>query len=304
MNLDSVKSIMLRDLDPELQQEIHKFVSDIGYEVTITGSTRLGFLVEIYEKSDRENLKKAENMILKLASVQNAIKEREERRRSERREKSGVFRIGMLEGGVSASKKTRELLGSIGITDEGIMERAEALLGPGKIEERVEDIWITSLGKDVVKKIFGEYPEIILIPDENNFISELEAMETKKEMIDEWAKTTALPAWVDYNQTPGILLDSYQEISRQLGIPVPEEKIKEKEEKYVSRPMKKAEMVKVLAQLGFELKRKVKELVFEGPKSLTISDPHDGEYDPITVRKIVRDIGVTPGEFEAARKAI
>ena len=307
MDLNSIRLMRIGDLEPELRNEIQEFVSEIGYDITITDSTSLGFLVKVYEnKKDRETLKKAEDMIMKLSTAQNTIRERESNRRKKEREKSGVFRIRKLGGEVTVSKKSRELLQSIGITDENVIAVAEGFLGSEKIEERVGYVKATIFGADLAKKIFGNFPELILINSDDMFISELEAMESKKVMVDEWTKTRGGmgPLWVDYNQTPGILLDSFRDIQRQLDIPFPPP-VEEKEEfKYVARAMRKRDLLKVLDRLGYELVRKGKELVFKGPTSLTISDPHDGVYAPITVRKIMHDMNVRPQDFEKARREV
>ena len=53
------------------------------------------------------------------------------------------------------SKKMRELFESVGISDERDMQQAIGFLGERKIEERITMARKTTLGEDLLKKVFG-----------------------------------------------------------------------------------------------------------------------------------------------------
>lgn len=215
-----LKKIRLGMLEPELQREITELAAEMGYEATITASSNLHFLHKIYQaekvkgKRSARALQKAEDMILRLSSLHHAVTQREEQRRKE--EKRKRIPLSVIEGGLSAGKRTRSLLASIGVEDESVASRAEELLGEKGVAGRVELVQSTTLGEGLTRKFFSTHPEIIMIPGDGQFSSELEAMEGKKEMIDAWSRTTGRrpPLWADYGMTPGILLDSYEDIRR------------------------------------------------------------------------------------------
>lgn len=304
MQLDILSFFSYKNLHQELQNEVQELLSKTSYEITINDSTKLDFLLDIINKeSNKEILKKAENLIMNISSLQHKIRATENDRRREEREKSGIFRRSDYQE-EKISEKTRLLLQRIGIEDEKIMAKAEGLFGIAGIEERVDFISIAGLGEELTKKLFRGYPELILIPKLEDFLAELDIIKLKKEMLDGISLTRKLPLWLDYIETPGILIDSYRDIQRQLAIETPMEVIPSESQKqlsYVPRTMTKKEFIKTLGRLGFVLVRQKNELVFQGPKLLITSNPHDGEYDPVMIRKIIRDIGITPDEFERAR---
>jgi hypothetical protein len=309
-----LKGLKLKELEPDLQREVVELVHELEPEATINAESDLHFLVMLYkaeaarEKASAERLEKATDLIMRLSSLHHEIVRREGQRRKE--ETGKRVRLTLIEGGAAVSKRTRELLASIGVEDENVVIHAEERFGEKGVESRVEAVGSSLLPPALVKNVFREHPELILIPAESEFHSELEAMEYKKEMLDNWRESHGmpLPIWADYEKTPGILTDSYHDINRQLGIVAPEERREQPAEsaRYVPRTMKKREMLATLAELGYRQVRKVKELVFEGPRgrTLTTSDPHNGEYGTVTVRRIIRDLGITPNQFEEARKKL
>lgn len=310
-----LKRIKVGMLEPELRREITELAAEMGYEATITASSNLHFLFKIYqaqkakERGSAEALKKAEDMILRLGTLHHQIIQREEqRRRGERKRK---IPLNLIEGGLLVSKKTRELLGSIGIEDESTVIKAEELFGEKGVEERVELVKMSKLGAELEKKVFARYPETIVIPKEDDFISELDAMENKKSILDGWVKTNErpLPVWADYDQTPGILIDTYEDITRQLGIPLPAEAPKkaEKERTYQSRPMDPEDFKKVVKALGFQELRETTHgtLMRDGyGNTMCIQKAHRGqmELSAPTLKKKIKESGIDPEEFEGKRR--
>jgi len=312
-----LKKIRVSMLEPQLQREITELVAEMGYETTITASSNLHFLFKIYqaekakEKRSVKALKKAEDMILRLSSLHYSITQREEQRRKEERKKR--IPLTLIEGGLSVSKRTRELLKSIGIEDEDVIIKAEGLFGEKKVGERVDLVLSTTLGGELVKNIFAQYPETILIPREDDFISELDAMENKKSVLDGWANSgdAPLPSWADYNQTPGILIDTYEDITRQLKIPIPArapEKI-EKEIIYHGKPMHPDDFMKVVRAMGFAELRDATHgtLLRDGSGNIMcVAKAHrkQMELNASTIKKKLRESGVDLGEFEKKRREL
>ncbi|MFH0737700.1 MAG: type II toxin-antitoxin system HicA family toxin [Candidatus Micrarchaeota archaeon] len=313
-----LKRIRFGALGPSLQEEVLDLAGRLGYEATITASSSLYFLFKLYkaegakEKNDAKALKQAEDMILRLNSLHHAqiIRDQEQKRRSE----SGRFKVprGLFEANAPVSEKARKALGSVGITKDVWVQRAAEALGEERIVERAELARSTRLGEAVVKGVFGSFPEAFITTKDADFIDELSAMETKKDIIDSAGPKSA-NVWVDYHATPGILLDDYHDIQRQLNIEIPPEWRKKTENdqglpKYIPRTLKKREMQAVLGKLGFALERKGKELVYKNQdgRVLVTSDLHGAarEYGKATVRSIIGDIGITPNRFEEARQKV
>ncbi len=305
---DALKKLTFRQLVPELRQEVLELAAEMGYEETVTSRSSLEFLFRIYKAEEvkkrrsREQLKKAERLILKLNSFQHAIQKREERRREKRKRP----KLRLVEGGVMASEKTRELLARIGITDEESIEQAEALFGEEKIESRVELALSIDVDHNVIKKLFGAYPGVFLLPREDDFISELDAIENKRQLIHEWSVTngSAPPSWADYNETPGILIDSYQDISRLLELEEPVES-DIRELKYRGKPMKPQDFKKVMLAMDFEEVRESKHgtLLRRGDSIMCVQRAHKKQMmlNQSTIKKKLQENGVDLGEFEGKR---
>jgi hypothetical protein len=313
----NLKKIRLDMLEPELQREITELAAEMGYETAVASSSNLHFLYRMYraEKAKGERsaqaLKKAEDMILRLSSLHHAITRREEQRR--KNEVRRKIPLTLIEGGLSVGKKTRELLNSIGIDDESVIIKAEGLFGEKKIGERVELVLSTTLGEELVKKVFAAYPETMLMPNDDDFISELDAMESKKAILDGWARSREmpLPVWADYSLTPGILIDTYEDITRQLEITVPAAapgKIG-KEITYRGKPMDPDDFMKVVRSMGFEEVRQANHgtLLKDGIGNIMcVQKAHrkQMELNPSTIKKKLQESGVDLDEFERKRREL
>lgn len=316
MEIDGSESILkklrLDQLEPSLRKEVLELALEMGQETTLVATSDLHFLFRVYQaekakdERSREMLRKAENLILKLSSLHHDIVRREEVRR--RQEQRGT--LGKIEEfGVPVGERAKALMESIGIKDQKVMEGAVALFGEEMIVNRVELVHSSKVEPELMKSIFSQYGSIFLIPKESDFAHEIEMIEFRKDTIDNWVAVNKKnpPLWADYKVTAGILLDDLHDISRQLSIAAqeeekPAESIKPKSVRIP--PMKKRDLHLTLGELGYNFKRKEKELIFERSDGfiLTISDPHNGEYSPETIKKIINDMGIYPAEFEEARK--
>jgi predicted RNA binding protein YcfA (HicA-like mRNA interferase family) len=312
MDLESQRNLLRRikisSLEPALQEEVFQFAREMEYESAIKSSSNLHFLFKIYqaEKVKRRRseklLRKAEDLILRLATLHQGRVGREAKKKKEKKK----LRIP-AEVSITISEKMRTLFQSIGIDDEKVMVQTVEILGEEATLHRIDLIHLTGLGDELMKKLFGMFPHILLEPKEDDFLLELDTFENKKAIIDGWMESHGrLPSAADYRKRPDVLFEDYHKISKLLDIEEKpeEEEAPKKEVKYRPRAMRNRDMWRVLEELGYQLKRQKKEMTFEGPegKTLTISNPHDGEYDPITIRRIIRDMGIKPAEFEKARR--
>ncbi len=310
-----LKKIRLGMLEPELQREVAELASELGYEATITAESNLHFLFRIYqaerekEKRSARALKKAESLILRLSSLQHAIAKREEQRRE--KEKGKRMPRGAHGSAIEAGKRTISLLGTIGIEDEKVMGLAEELLGEKGVEERVVLVHSTILGNNLVRKFFSAHPEVILIPKNDDFVSELEAMEAKMEMVDSWSESHGrkAPAWADYNITPGILLDSFDDIARQLNIEIEAEERPESGVKYRGKPMDPDDFMKVVSAMGFAVVREATHgtLMRDGEGNIMcVQKAHrkQMELNTSTIKKKLVEAKVDLDGFEMKRREL
>ncbi|HSB46622.1 MAG TPA: hypothetical protein VLD37_01310 [Candidatus Bilamarchaeum sp.] len=315
-DISVLRKMKLSSIEPALANEIIEFAQSVGYEATITSDTSLGFLVKIYkaerakERRGRKALQKAENLILKLSSLHLEQHQRENQRRKAERAKKIPLHEPEIE--IPVSKKTKELFESIGIKDEKFMMAAVGMLGEKEAGERVALVHATSLGKELAQRVFGEYPEVLLVMPDSEFISELEAMENKKYIIDIRKADTErpVPIWADYENAPGILLDSYADIERLLELQVPEappESSKREELKYRGKPMDPDDFMKVVMALGFSPMRETKHgtLMKSGSGGIMcIQKGHrkQEELNPSTIKKKLAEAGVDLENFERKRR--
>ncbi len=302
-------------LEPKVQRELLELASELGYEGAITAQSDLHFLARLYqeqkarEEAGRAALDRAADMILRLSSMHYAVVQREQhRRRDERRRK---IPLTIMEGGISVGEKSRRLLASIGVEDEGTVARAVGLFGDAGVEERVGYVKAVNVDIEIMKGVFRAHPETILFPKEEDFLSELDAIEHKKGIIDEWAqgKGRAPPEWADYRRTPGILLDTYEDIARQLEIVLPAEKpVRElKPVKFVSKPMHPDDFMKVVQALGFERVRDATHgtLMRDGAGNMMcVAKSHrkQAELNGGTIKKKLVEAGVDLERFEKQRR--
>ena len=72
----SLRKIRMRELPPEIQTQVQEISKELHYEGTIKSSSSLHFLYELYqaqkEKTDEKALRKAEKMIMSLATLSHA----------------------------------------------------------------------------------------------------------------------------------------------------------------------------------------------------------------------------------------
>jgi predicted RNA binding protein YcfA (HicA-like mRNA interferase family) len=311
-----LRKIRISQLEPGLRDEVLEFAGEMGYEGTLNASSRLHILLEIYnaekakEKKSKRMLRKAENLIMKLAGLHYATTVMEGRR-PEARKKERPFGKVPEAMELFISTRMRALFGSIGISDERVMAQALGLLGEKKIEERATLILASNIGQELSKKLFSMRPVMLLEPDDGKFLGTLADLETKKDIVDTWARTREIS--MPYGNSPQILLMDYPQLTQALGLlggrkeEVSGPPIGKKEElKYRPVPMKFRDMLKVLEEYGFHVKSLKNEavLVHESGRILTVSNPHAGEYTPATVRAIIHDLGVTPNGFETVRVGV
>jgi hypothetical protein len=311
-----LRRMRVRQLEPELMKEVLEFAGETGYEGTLKASSRLNILLDIYnaekakEKRSRKMLKKAEKLIMKLASLTYTAEVAERRRREEKSGERRQFpRAAQME--ITLSERIRKLFGSVGIKDENAMARAVELHGDKGVEDRVELLLASTLGQPLVQTLFGMKPAMFLEPDDR-FVASLSDMETKKEIVDRWADARGTaPGRRPYDSLPEILFEDYPRLNQILGLarkeesePAPAMAGEGAVAAYQPKPMRTRDMLAVLAAAGYIRARKTGEITLTRAdgRTLTISDPHDGEYSKATVRRIIRDAGMTPGEFEAARQ--
>jgi len=287
----------------------------MGYEGTVDASSRLHILLDIYnaekakEKRSKRMLRKAESLIMKLAGLHyGAVMEA---RRPQAQKKERPFGKAAETMEMFISQRMKSLFGYIGIHDEKVMAQAISLLGEKKVEERVTLILASNIGAELAKKIFPMQPRMLLEPDDGRFLATIGDLETKKDIADTWAR--ARESQAPYRAAPQILLGDYAQLSQALGMlgAIKEETAgpatgKKEELKYRPVPMRFRDMLKVLGEFGYHVKSMKNEVVLEreGGGILVVSNPGAGEYSPATVRAIIHDLGVVPGEFEAVRQMV
>ncbi len=320
MNLDSegplLKKMKINKIETDLHKEILEFVEEFGQERTVRSSSSLHFLYKIYqaekikEKRSKKRLKKAEELIMKLTSLHYEAQQREmERKKRENRESPFKW----TGSAIPVSKRMKELFESIGITDEKAMEQIVELLGEKKVGERIDLVHASNLGEGLVKKLFRMKPEMLLAVKDDEFISMVETLERKKELIDIWGSARELiPSDTAYIRIPEILFEEYHEISRILELkPIEREEpteVEEKRQKVRVTPIHPDDFVKVLRRMGFEMKGTNPHRVFAHPDGRTalVQYAHKGldMFGPGLIRMKLKDIGMPIEEFERVRKEL
>jgi hypothetical protein len=315
VNIDLLKKVKIRQLDPIIQSEAIEIAKELGIERSIKATSTLHFLYqnccneEAKERKSRERLQKAKNIILSLAALSEAVTHRETKRRKQEQKRKRTFRL--IGENLKASKKTIELLKSIGIEDEKIAGQAESMFGVDSVEDRVSLIDDLDLDTDTKKKLFGSWPETFLIPDEGDYISEIESIDTKKKMITTWSETNERdpPVWADFRIFPGILLDEYHDIARLLDLEEQvREEIKKKEIVYRGKPMHPNNFTKVVEALGFEKMRESNHgtLLRRGGHIMCVQRSHkaQAQLNRSVVKAKLVESGVDLNEFEEKRREL
>jgi predicted RNA binding protein YcfA (HicA-like mRNA interferase family) len=315
-NAGILKKIKFGSLEPALQGEIIELADSIGYETTITAESDLGFLLRIYnaerakEKRSAAMLKKAEELIMRLSSLHFQAHAHEMERKRKEKKTAAVQWKG---GEITVSARAKELLESVGISDERVMERIVEFLGEKGVEGRVEAIHATNLGDGLVKKLFAHHPELLLKGNEREFISQMEMMEVKKEIVDNRYREIGQTEQI-YIRYPEILLEDFHEISRIMSIePPPEARMpaalaEQKKGKTIVARMDPDDFIKVLRRMGFELKTNGPHRVLSHPdgKMAVVQSGHGraSEFGPGLIRMKLREIGIRVEEFERVRKEV
>ncbi|MEW6035099.1 MAG: hypothetical protein AB1529_00660 [Candidatus Micrarchaeota archaeon] len=312
----ALRKMKVGELDPELRSEIATLARELGRGSAITASSSLHFLLKLYraekakERGREKALKRAEELILRLSSLHHDIQKRESERRREERGRRIPFPA--IRESVIVSGKLREMFGSIGITDEGVMGRAVELLGEERAGERVDMVKLMDIGPELTKRLFSEHPDTVLIPKEDDFVSELEAIEAKKGMIDSWREANGRepPMWADYDKTPGILVDTYEDITRLLNLEPPETAgAEQKEARYRGKPMDPDDFSRVVMAMGFSGVRESKHgrILSDGKGNIMcVQRAHrkQEQLNPSTIKKKLTEAGVDLDEFEKKRREL
>ncbi len=312
-----LRRIRVSQLEPELRREVLEFAGEMGYEGTVNASSRLHILLDIYnaekarEKKSKRVLRKAERLIMKLAGLHYATAVMEARGPQVQKKKEQPFGRATEAMELLISPRMTALFESIGIHNEKVMAQAIGLLGEKKIEERVTLILASNISQELAKKLFQRQPGMLLEPDDANFLKTLVDLETKKDIVDTWAKARETRA--PYGNAPQILLIDYSELGQALGL-LRERKEemagpstgKKEEIKYRPVPMRFRDMLKVLKEFGYRVKSTKNETILERAdgRILVMSGEHTGEISVAVVRAVIREIGATPEKFEEVRRRV
>lgn len=310
-----IRKVRLGQLEPELQKELLEFASEIGYESTVKTSGRLDFLWKFYqaekvkERRSKKMLKKAENLILRLESLRHEAQSRElERQEREKGKERWRVPSAAVAVPITVSERMRKIFESIGIEDEKTMAAAIELLGEPRVETRVELIHASEVGGELAKKVFSSVPERLLVADDDQFLADLSAAESKKEIIDSWGRERGLPlSEAAYQKEPSLLFEEYHEIARLLELKTPESLPTPAEEgpKYRGKPMEPDDFGKVVMALGFSFVRKARHgdmLRDDRGNIIMIGKPHQGGLlGAFAIKKKLEEAGVDLKEFEEKR---
>ncbi|MFN7991058.1 MAG: type II toxin-antitoxin system HicA family toxin [Candidatus Micrarchaeia archaeon] len=311
-----LRRMRLGALEPGLRREVVDVAIELGHESAITSDTKLHFLLKIYlsekarEKGREESLRKAEDLIMRLSSLHyEAHRQEMERRKSQR--KSAPVRWSGSE--IPISGRTKELLESIGITDEKAMAGIVEVIGDEKVAERVGLVHISDLGADLTKKLFSAKPEMMLTARDDDFIMAIETLETKRSMIDS-ALPAAPPVEPLYHRIPEVMFEDYHDLATLLDLKPPEQQPEpavleeEKKQKLRVSPITPDDFIKVLRGFGFAMKSGGPHRVLTNDEGMVavVQSGHGSnkEFGPGLVRMKVRDIGLSIEDFEKKRKEL
>jgi predicted RNA binding protein YcfA (HicA-like mRNA interferase family) len=318
-----LKRIKIGELAPELRHEVLQLAIEMGHEATITASSRADVLLKLYrtekakEKKSQKRLKKAEELILAVSSLQFDRSQQAVAREEEK--KKGKARIpgGAIDAMFPVNTAMKRLFESIGITDEKAMISVLEALGDEKTKERIELVKMMQLEEGLVKRIMPLKWAVLQEPNDGAFLQTLERVEVKKEMIDAWAKANSRvpPEEANYNKNPGVLWEDFHTISRMLDIKPreepwikPPETSKRAEMQYRGKPMDPEDFIKVVQQLGFSVIRETKHgtMVGRGENITIVAKAHKKQMmlNTSTIKKMLTDASVKLNEFETARREL
>jgi len=318
-----LRKMRLGELVPDLRQQVIELASQMNYEITLKASSSLYFLFELYqteklkEEKSQDQLKKAEELIVRLETLQHSVMARSARKGKEKEKERGP-QFRKIEVEIAISDKTRKLFSSIGITDETMMAKTIEAMGERKTEERIELVHATNLGDELVRRFFPAYPELLAEPNDEQFVNELEILEMKKAVVDCWvlANGRPPPQGADYGDNPGIMLESFHEIARQLGAEIPEavtrslEEAEKKVMKYRGKPMHPDDFIKMAQAFGFSIVRRSKHGVLmkneQTGKMMCVQISHRKQemLNASVIKKNLVDTGIDPDLFEEKRMGL
>jgi len=318
-----LRKMKLGELVPDLRQQVIELASQMNYETTLKASRSLYFLFELYqaekakEEKSQDQLKKAEDLIIRLETLQHSVMARSARKGKEKEKERGP-QFRKIEVEIAISDKTRKLFSSIGINDETVMAKTIEAMGERKTEERIELVHATNLGDELTRRFFPSYPELLAEPNDEQFVNELEILEMKKAVVDCWvlANGRPPPQNADYGNNPGLLLESFHEIARQLGAEIPEavkrslEEVEKKVVKYRGKPMHPDDFIKMAQAFGFSIVRKSKHGVLmkneQTGKMTCVAIAHRKQQllNPGHVGKNLADMGIDRDDFEEKRREL
>jgi hypothetical protein len=318
-----LRKMKLGELVPDLRQQVIELASRMNYETTLKASSSLYFLFELYqaekakEEKSQDALKKAEDLIIRLETLQHSVMARSARKGKEKEKEHGP-QFRKIEVEILINDKTRKLFSSIGITDETVMAKTIEAMGERKTEERIELVHATNLGNELTRRFFPAYPELLIEPNDEQFVNELEILEMKKAVVDCWvlANGRPPPQGADYGNNPGIMLESFHEIARQLGAEIPEavkknlEAAEKKVAKYRGKPMHPDDFIKMAQAFGFSIVRKSKHGVLMKNEQtgkimcVQISHKSQKQLNAPTIKDKLKDSGIDPDLFEEKRREL
>ena len=305
----ALRKIRMRELPPEIQLEVQELSKELHYEGTIKSSSSLQFLYELYqaqkEKKDEKALKRAEKMIMSLATLSHArVSGAKARKKTEKRARMAP----VSEAEMALSQKIRGAFLQMGIKDENFMRKALGLLGEAEVIDRSELVLATKLEKKTRKSLFRKHPEILLVPRQDLFAKDLEIIEKKREIFDMMREIDAIPEGMDYKVDSSALLMSSRDIMDFLkldaGEPVPESGESEGGLPTLTR----RQFVKRMKQLGFEKRREVRHGAFftnpDTGKTIMIQNTHSQGTERYVetgiLRRKLKEAGVSVKQFNEA----
>jgi hypothetical protein len=172
-----LKRMKVRELEPALRDEVLELAKEMDYERTIKASSNLHFLYVLYQsekkkrRKSREALKKAENLIMTIATLQHterAILSEKKGKKKKRRMKRSTTDTQIV-----VSPKLLKAFRSIGIRDEAVVVRTVELLGEVEAKDRIDEI-LDKLGSKAAKKTYGANPKLLQEPNRRRFSENLD----------------------------------------------------------------------------------------------------------------------------------
>jgi hypothetical protein len=181
-----LKKMKIRELEPTLQDEVLELAKEMDYERTVKASSNLHFLYVLYKsekkkrRKSREALKKAESLIMTIATLQHterAIVSDGKGKRKKRRMKGST-----TDAQIVVSPKLLKAFKSIGIRDKAVVVRTVELLGDVEAKERITEI-LDKLGSKAAKKTYGTNPKLLQESSRMRFTESLDKFAARQGTI-------------------------------------------------------------------------------------------------------------------------